>query len=469
MNILLINPSQKKVYGEKVSPPYPPLGLLMIGSVLKEMSQNVKLIDIDVQNYDDTKLIYELKNFKPDLVGLTCVTPTFNSACHIAKIVKNNSSAAIVLGGVHPTTVPDECLKKTEIDFLVAGEGEITIKELVEFLQNNRKDFEKIKGLYFRRGQEIIKGSARPLIKNLDNLPFPAWELIENLYNYQQPDAVYQPVISLMTTRGCPFSCIFCSSRQVFGQIYRSRSKESLISEIKYYIEEFKIKELHIMDDAFALDKSRTIELCRAIKENNFNLILSFANGLRADSVDEEVLLALKNAGFRDLGFGVETGDEKILKLIKKNTTKDVIRRAFNLAKKIGFNTWGFFMIGLPGETKETIRKTINFAKELNPDFAKFLIFKPFPGTEIFKSLKENNAIIDFNYDHYGVYTPPVHQFPSLSAKKMLDWQRRAYWEFYLRPKKLFGYLLRLKSPAQLKSNFMSIKFLIKLLIGQTK
>jgi radical SAM superfamily enzyme YgiQ (UPF0313 family) len=172
-------------------------------------------------------------------------------------------------------------------------------------------------------------------------------------------------------------------------------------------------------------------------------------------------LQALKDSGFQDLGFGVETGDEEILQSIKKNITKDKMRRAFKMAKNFGFTTWGFFMFGLPGETPTTIKKTIEFAIELDPDFAKFLILKPFPGSEVFKELNERGAIIDYNYDNYGVYTAPVHELPGLSGKDMLKWQRRAYLMFYLRPKKIFSRLSRIKSLTQLKSNFKMVRFLI--------
>jgi len=461
MKILLLAPSQKQIYGEKVSPPYPPLGLLIIGAVLKEAGQDIKFIDVDAQDYDDEKLIDSIKNYKPNLVCLTCVTPTFNAASRLAGVVKSHFSALVVLGGVHPTIAPEECFKNTDIDFLVVGEGELTIKELVEYLETGRKNFGEIKGLWSRNGQEIVRGEKRPLIENLDELPFPAWELIDDLKKYQPPDAQHSPVMSIMTTRGCPFGCIFCCSKQIFGRVYRTRSRDSIIAEIKYYIEKFGVKELHIMDDVFTLDKRRTIEICQAIQKSNFNLALSFANGIRADSIDEEVLKVLKDTGFQDLGFGVETGDEKILESIKKNTTKDSMRRAFKMAKKFGFNTWGFFMIGLPGETKATIKKTINFAIELDPDFAKFLILKPFPGSEVFKNLNESGCIKDCNYDNYGVYTAPVHEFINLSAKSMLRWQQWAYLKFYLRPKKIIAHLLKIKSFTQLKANLLMVRFLI--------
>lgn len=461
MKILLIAPSQKQIYGEKVAPPYPSLGLLQIGAVLKFAGHEVKFIDLAAEDYNDAKLISAIKNFDPALVCLTCVTPTFGEALRVAGLVKNNSAALTVLGGVHPTIAPEACFKFREIDFLVVGEGELTIAELALNLSGGEKKFSQIKGLWSRDGEKIFKGEPRPLIDNLDDLPFPAWELIADLNKYQSPDALRRPVMSIMTTRGCPFGCTFCCSKQIFGRRYRVRSKDSLIEEIKYYIKRFGVKELHIMDDVFTLSKERTIEICRAIQAGKFDLTLSFANGIRADSIDEEVLQTLKDTGFQDLGFGVETGDEEILKSIDKNTTKDSMRRAFKMAKSFGFITWGFFMIGLPGETRETIKKTIDFAIELDPDFAKFLILKPFPGSKIYQDLSQSGAIKDYNYDNYGVYTAPVHELPGLSAKEMLKWQRWAFLKFYLRPKKIVSHLLKIKSFTQLKSNFKMIQFLI--------
>lgn len=461
MKVLLVAPSQKKIYGKRISPPYPSLGLLMIGAVLKQAGEEVKFIDLDAENFNDSELAATVKNFQPDLAALTCVTPTFSSACAAAEIIKENSRAKVVLGGIHATIAPDECFKNYNLDFLAVGEGEETIKELADQLKSGKADFKEIKGLWSRNGRQAVKSEPRPLIKNLDQLPWPAWDLIKNLNSYQPPDALRRPVMSIMTSRGCPFGCTFCCSKQIFGRAYRTRSKDSLIAEIRHYVEKFGLKELHIMDDVFTLNKERTIEICKAIQAAKFNLTLSFANGIRADSIDEEVLQVLKNTGFEDLGFGVETGDEKILESIKKSATKDGMRRAFKLAKKFGFNTWGFFLIGLPGETKETIKKTIDFAIELEPDFAKFLILKPFPGSEVFNNLESAGLIKNYNYDNYGVYTAPVHEFPGLSAKEMLNYQRRAYLRFYLRPRNIIRHLRKIKSWNQLKANLLMVFFLI--------
>lgn len=461
MKVLLISPSQKQIYGSRIPPPYPPIGLLMIGTVLKEIGKEVRFIDYDAENFDEEKLVNYLNDFRPDLVGLTCVTPTFKAASWIAKIVKKTIPSLVILGGIHPTITPEDCLKDNNIDFLIVGEGELTIQELVNYLDEHRVDFQNIKGLWHKKGQEIIRGQPRELIEDLDSLPFPAWELVTDLKKYRPPDALDSPVVPMMTSRGCPFNCIFCCSKQIFGQRFRARSKDSIIAEIKYYINNFGLKELHIMDDVFSLNKERTLEICRAIQENKFNLTLSFANGLRVDNIDEEILEALKRAGFRDLGFGVESGDEEILKKIKKGITKEQSRNVFKLVKEYGFNSWGFFIIGLPRETKETVKKTIDFAIELDPDFAKFLILKPFPGTEVFDDFSKQNYIKDFNYDNYGVYSKPVHDLPGLSAEEMTSMQQRAYLKFYLRPKKIIKLLLKIKNLTQLKLNFSAAKFLL--------
>jgi len=173
------------------------------------------------------------------------------------------------------------------------------------------------------------------------------------------------------------------------------------------------------------------------------------------------VLRSLKNIGLINIGFGVESGNQKILDRIKKNIKLETIRNAFRLAKEIGFQTWGCFIFGLPGDTKETMRETIDFAKELDPDFAKFLILKPFPGSEVFRELSENGLIFDHNYDFYGIYTRPVHRLPDLSAHEILNWQKRANREFYFRPKKILQHLIRIRSLKQLKFNIKSVLFIL--------
>ena len=200
--------------------------------------------------------------------------------------------------------------------------------------------------------------------------------------------------------------------------------------------------------------------------KRNIKTTFVFANGLRADKIDEEILRALKQIGVLSVGFGVESGNQNILNIIKKDIELDTVRKAYKLSKKLGFETWGFFIIGLPEETKETVRDTIEFAKELDPDFAKFLILKPFPGSEVFNQLNNKNLIFDYNYSHYGVYTAPVHNLENLTAEDMVKMQKKAFKEFYLRPKKILQHLLRMRSVTQLKLNFKSAIFVLQKIAG---
>src|SRR3989344_5932227 len=402
MKILLINPSQRNVYGTPMPQAYPPLGLLYIGAVLEKDGHVIDLLNIDSDGFNENYIL----EFKPDFVGITATTPTFNNAILIAKKIKEILDVKIILGGVHATISPFESLNNDYIDFVIKGEGEQTILELVN---SNRK-----------------------------------------------------PVASIMTTRGCYGKCTYCCTKNIYGFRLRTRSVKNILDEIDVVVNKFNVKEIHFMDDNFVYDKNRVIEFCSELKKRNYDLIFEFANGLRADCINEEVLNALKSIGVINLGFGVESGNEEILKNIKKGITKDQVRKAFKLAKEKGFQTWGFFMFGLPGENEKTMQDTIVFALELDPDFAKFLVLKPYPGTEIYDQLNNAKFIFDFNYDHYGPYTYPVHKLEEVNADTIYKYQKKANRIFYLRASKIYSHMRRIKSLDQLKYNFKAFSFLFK-------
>lgn len=216
------------------------------------------------------------------------------------------------------------------------------------------------------------------------------------------------------------------------------------------------------MDDNFVFNKKRVLEFCEELKKRKYDIYFEFANGLRADNVDRDILQALKDIGVVNLGFGVESGNQQILDNIKKGIKKERVVKAFKLAKEFGFQTWGFFMFGLPGETKKTMQDTIDFAIELDPDFAKFLILKPYPGSEVFNQLNEKNLIFNYNYSNYGVYTGPVHRLPDVSADTIQKYQQKANRAFYLRPGKVLQHIKRIKTWDQFKSNFTAATFLFR-------
>ena len=395
-----------------------------------------------------------------DLVGITTTTPTFSKAVELTRIVRSNSKALTVLGGIHVTVTPDESVRYDSVDYIVKGEGEATILELVSCLEE-KGDLSSVDGLYYKNDGAVVKNKDRQLISNLDELPFPARHLF-NKRDYTYPDALLRPAMPIITSRGCPAACTYCNSRSIFTRKFRVRSAQNILAEIEYLIKEFAVKEIHIWDDNFTTLKNRVFQIRDEIKKRKIKIKFAFPNGLRADYVDEEVLRALKDMGTYSIAFGVESGNQKVLDRINKNIKLEQIERAFRLAKKIGFETWAFFMIGLPSETEDTIKDTIDFAIKLDPDVAKFHILKPFPGSEVYKEFLDNGLLLDNNFDHYGIHTPPVHRLATLTPEDLLNWDKKAYRSFYLRPSIIVKQLLRLKSFNRLKLNLTTAVGVLK-------
>lgn len=455
---IFIIPSQKKIYGMKIFPAYHHLGILYIGSVLEKIGVDVKVLDMDADRLDRKKLLSIIKEFEPNIAGFTATTPVINEAFNLAGIIKGHFSIPIMLGGIHVSMNSEECIKHPAVDFIVKGEGEDTIKELVLELSSGSPDFTKIKGLLYKDGSNFHFTGERKLIENLDTIPFPARHLLSNFSVYRPPDAEKLPVATIMTTRGCPGQCTFCCTKYNFSG-YRMRSVGNVLEEMDRIISKFKVKEIHIADDAFNANKARTLELCEAIKKRNYKINFEFLNGLRADIIDADILDAFKSIGVKNVGFGVESADKDILKNVKKNIMPEKVEESFRLAKSKGFKTWAFFILGLPGETETTIKKSIEFAKKLDPDFAKFFISKPFPGSDIFYEMKQKGFIDDFKFDNYGIYTPPVHRLETLTKSDLLYWQKKAYREFYFRPKKILEHIKRQRSIPQLKLSLRGLSF----------
>lgn len=452
MKLLLVVPSQSDTYGSFSAPDYPSLGLAYLGAVLEKAGHFVRIIDIDADKVSDQDFIKESTTAGYKLVGITTTTPTFNKAVNLSKLVKANSKAYTVLGGIHATIMPEESIRSDSVDFIVKGEGEKTILELIDYLEG-RTALESVDGIYYKQNGNILKNKDRALISNLNEIPFPARYLF-NQQRYTYPDTLYNCAFPIITSRGCPANCTYCNSKNIFSRKFRYRSAENVVDEIEYLIKNFNAREIHIWDDNFTVRKERVFQIRDEIKRRRIKTKLAFPNGLRADYVDEETLRALKDMGTYSVAFGVESGNQRILDRINKNLKLEEIERAFRLAKKIGLETWAFFMFGLPTETEETIKDTINFAIKLNPDVAKFHILKPFPGSDVYKEFMEAGLLLDNNFDHFGIHTPPVHRLETLSPQDLLKWHKKAYRYFYLRPSMFVKQLLRLKSFNRIRLNF---------------
>jgi radical SAM superfamily enzyme YgiQ (UPF0313 family) len=454
LKIFLINPSHGEVYGKLTPPDHPHLGLAYIAAVLEAERHAVRIIDIDAEalTYDNLGKIIEIE--KPELVGITATTPVFYSALKMAEIVRKNSSAYTVIGGIHATLMPVECAESSFIDFVVVGEGEKTIIELVNSILN-KSDFANIKGLTYKKGKEIIQNEAREPIQDLDAIPFPARHLFKN-QKYTYPDALRYPASPIITSRGCPGNCTFCTAKFLHGKRFRCRSAENVLDEIELLIKDYGVREIHIWDDNFITNRNRVFAFRDGIVKRNIKVLFSFPNGIRADFINRDILKALKDFGTYSVAIGVESGNQNILDMIQKGIKLEQIENAFELAKEMKLETWGFFLLGLPGEDKNTMKDTIDFAIKLDPDIAKFHVLKPFPKSVVYDQLKAQGLIVDENYIHYGIHTKPVHRLPDVSQEELLEWQQKAYRRFYMRPSKILKEIMRLKSWNRMKLNFVT-------------
>jgi len=460
MRILLVSPSQENVYGPGVRPPYPPLGLLYVGAVLLREGHNVELIDFDIDCSNEDDFLKKVKLCKPEIVGFTTVTPTFQSSLKLARKIKRLYNPFVVFGGPHPSAIPDEIIKNKNIDGIIIGEGEETISEFVK--HKTKGETVPVCGMIQKQGKKLLKGDVRPFIENLDELPFPAWQLLKHKEKYSPPDALRLPVATVLTSRGCPYKCTFCQAPKLWGRKIRRRSVENVMEEIHLLTEKYGIKEIHFADDDFSHNKEWTLNILDAMKRENIQVRFSFMNGLRITNIDEEILTGMKNTGFINIGFGIESGSQRILNRVKKGLRICEVKEKMKLAKRMGFKTWAFFILGLPGESPSTIKETIDFSLSLDLDFAKFFYLVPFPATEIYEEFRSKGFLRTNDFSKYGLYNEPVYEFPQLTRNEIKRALVLAYLRFYLRPQKMLSILFKIRSITELKLNFRAVLFLLR-------
>ncbi|MHA1336653.1 MAG: B12-binding domain-containing radical SAM protein [Promethearchaeota archaeon] len=420
----------------------PPLGLGYIASVLEHEGHNVLIIDNNVLKLPWFKIVKKLKKFKPQLVGFSILTHVFPYTVKMIKYIKKKiNSIDILVGGLHIGLYPDHILKIQEIDYAIVGEGEITIKEFIQIyekykngeIENIDEEFRKVKGLIFRdKNNKIIINPPRELISDLDNIPFPARHLFPlNKYKTFFMDK-NKKATSIITARGCPFQCNYCAEK--FSK-YRLRSVNNVLNELEEIYFKYNIRDIYFNDGTFTVNKKRTIAICKGIMERG--LKITFNIRTRVDCVDEEIIKYLAAAGCNRINFGFESGDEKILKNLNKNTKISQMVKAVSLAKKYGIKIFGFFMIGCPGETKETIKKTISTAISLDPDFVQFSRLNPFSGSQLyFDFVKKTGKDIWLEYSLGRTNCKDIIFPDSNFTKTQLEkFVLKAYRKFYIRPK----------------------------------
>jgi len=437
---LLINPKSKLPIDTRTSPP---LGLAYLAAVSEAADHEVQVHDGDVE---DRPLADVLGTFQPEVVGITANTTQIMSAWRDADLVKALIAAPVVLGGPHPTTMPEESAAKPFVDVVIRGEGEATWLALLDAGLRP----EGLDGITYRsdEGKVVSEPDRAPIpAAELNDLPLPAWHLFRlERYTNLQPtvDHVNGASLPILTSRGCPYRCSYCS--QIGPRRWRARSVDSIVAEWRWLVEEQGAAEIGVLDDSFNIDRARVLALCERLVAEGLNQVpWIMINGIRANLADEEVLGAMKRAGCKRAAFGVESGNQAILDtVVDKHLTLEQVRAAFRAARAVGMETIGFFIVGLPGETEETMEDTIRFAIELDPVVANFSIATPFPGTAMYETVKAGGQILADDWDDFVFFEGKARfEMPGLPAELVERKWKEAYRRFYLRPRRIARTLAR--------------------------
>ena len=415
----------------------PSIGLAYIYSAFKEAGCDVKFQDYQCRKTVINDIIEYIEKEQFDLVGMQAYVTNINRCLKIAHLIKTKRpQTKIILGGPHATIFPDMVITHPAVDYVALSEAEFTVKELVECLHNNIEPKEVL-GLYYKNNGEIHKNPQRPFCKNLDELPVPEYMMFNADDYFPAVHIRGKRVYNMITSRGCPYKCTFCSATEVYGNKYRYQSIERTIKEMRFLKEKLGVDSLQIYDDNFTTNKKRTKNLCKRMIEEQLNL--QWVCYTRADAIgDEEMLDLMKKAGCYMIVIGIENASERILKLINKQLDLEIAKRNVELAAKTKINILSSFMIGLPSESIEEIENSIELSKNLALTYATFPIFTPYPGTPIYEDAKKYGTIINENLDKFSRWGDGVYSSNGIDPKVYRELQRKAFRKFYLRPKVLF-------------------------------
>lgn len=430
MKILLVNPPSPGQYHL-----YPPLGMGYVGSALKARGHEVRVLDCYLQD--------KIDGYKPDWVGITGLSPQYPAMKELARWGKS-LGAVVVMGGIHASSLPEFVLKDCpEVDYVVKGEGELAFPDLVEGKAGP--------GVYSRNGcQESI------YIQDLDSLASP-WETL-NLEVYSGPEIKIcgvsgrrYPVASVLSSRGCPYGCIFCSQAQVHGKRIRLRSAKNFLDEIEYLVRERGMQEIQIVDDNFTFNYDHAYSIVQGIIDRRLDITWALPNGIRADRVDKKLLEKMRESGCYYFSVGIESGSPEVLRRANKGLSLEKVEETVREAGRLGFVIHGYFMVGLPGETASDIRETVRFASRIPLDRISVNPVVPFPGSELFSGIEPSS----FNWlealrERYGI---------SEESRRAI---RKLYLRFYLNPRRLYRHVTKIKSLSEFVGLFRGFGILVK-------
>lgn len=453
MDVVLVNPFPENAYGTNETTIEPPLGLGYLASIVESNNLSCQIIDANVLRLRLTNVMAEVKKAKPKIVGISVNLFTYQIALKLANRIKKSSpKTVVILGGPTPTSTPRKTMDACNADAVCIGEGEDTLSEILDRYRKGGHLFRNVAGIMYRSDKKVIQNKPREFIQDINKLPFPAYHLFPNLKKYKSR-TVKKPFAPILTSRGCPFHCVFCS-KDVFKFVCRMRTPENVINEVDMLVNKYGVKQIDILDDNFTLNKERVKKILDLLIKRKYNLYINLQSGVRTEGIDQTVINKMKRAKIFKIPFGVESGDPVILETIRKQLDLKRVLRCTKMAKKAGMKVYGFFIIGLPGDTPETMQRTIDFAIKMNPNIANFSMAIPFPGTELYNMVKQNGKFL-VNMDDgidAGFYANQVfYELEGMDRNEVLKYYRKAMKSFYFRPSKVFELIKGMDSWSEMK------------------
>jgi anaerobic magnesium-protoporphyrin IX monomethyl ester cyclase len=429
-----------------------PIYLAYVVAVLEEAGLEVDFVDGVMEEMSIADFAQEAARIEPGLVVIECSTPSISYDLKTAEAVKNSVDGTFVtLIGSHATFFHEEILRDNlAVDGICRGEFEMTIRELALTLAHG-DDLSQVTGLSYREAEEVRVNPPRPLIQDLDSLPFPARHIVRH-EGYRAAIYAGDSPTAMVSSRGCPHHCIYCLwPDTLYGHKFRARSAVNIVDEMEHVVTDYGVDEIYFDDDCLTLNKKRVLEMCRLVLERGIEVRWIVQS--RVDTVDREMLTAMKEAGCHYILFGVESGSPKMLEIMKKRISLDKVRETFRHCRELGIKSQAFFLFGIPGETQETIQETIEFAKDIEADSTQFAIAIPHPGTELYQVCSEQGWLVYDNWEDFAAENSLI-ETDQLTRDDVAKARIRAYRRFYFNPKFIARSLLRIRSFQDIKRLF---------------
>jgi radical SAM superfamily enzyme YgiQ (UPF0313 family) len=432
---------------KRLMPPVPPLGLCKIAAILEKNGFDVHIIDQYAYQLSNERLLRKIIDIEPQVVGFSCLTPSIDNVKILSRKIRLiNKDIKIVLGNLHATIFSDEILRDGTADVIVRGEGEYTTLELLSSLRSSN-DLSGVGGISYSCEGKIVHNPDREPTKDLHNLPFPAWHLIDLKYYRQAPMlALKECILPLQASRGCHFSCIFCAQEKI-NKGFRIRQIANVVDEMEYFHNKFKINSFGFCDSYFPSSAQMGFEFCEEIMSRGLAKRIKWTTEMRVDQAEEGLIKKMKQAGLHLVMFGFESGNQQMLDSMGKKATLEQAKNAMLAVKKAGILTLGLFIIGMPGETVNTCKDTIDFAKELDCDVVKFNIAIPYPGTRLYELYKDRiNPKCNFeDFTSWQSWLSENKELPlvpdGMNAAELINMQQKGMFSYYMRPHFIFRHI----------------------------